>query len=338
MPPRPTLTIAAIIMLAVVGCGSVIVLAWKPTVDDRAAAASGQPPSSDIGGALLRIDPKTNRVVKRIPLPGANMVAAGLGSVWVTGTVGDQKALMRISPASTEVQKEVALEPFRVLLPSDLAVGEGAVWVLGGEAIYWLHPASGRVTTIPMRQAGTLRSGIATGAGGVWVSAGDRGVVERVHPRKHTMEPTIRLGHFAGGLAFGGGSIWVTSEREGLLTRIDPVRGKVVRTYRVPGASGAAAFGAQAVWVVNSATGMIAKVEPDSGQVTAVAVGLRATGVSIGQGSLWVVNGGNGIVSRVDPVTLRVTATIPVGSRPYALAVDKAAVWVTVLGPGGHSH
>ena len=130
MPPRPTLTIAAIIMLAVVGCGSVIVLAWKPTVDDRAAAASGQPPSSDIGGALLRIDPKTNRVVKRIPLPGANMVAAGLGSVWVTGTVGDQKALMRISPASTEVQKEVALEPFRVLLPSDLAVGEGAVWIM----------------------------------------------------------------------------------------------------------------------------------------------------------------------------------------------------------------
>lgn len=325
-------------MLAVVGYGSVLILARKPTVDGRAAAAPTQLPSSETGSAVLRIDPKTNRVIKRIPLSGANMVATGLGSVWVTGTVANQKALMRISPVSTEVLEEVALEPFRVLLPSDLAVGEGAVWVLGGEAVYRLDPTSGRLTTIPTREAGTLRSGIATGAGGVWVSVSDRGAIDRIHPRARTIERRIRLGRFAGGLSFGDGSIWVTSEREGLLTRIDPAGNRVARTYRVPGASGAAAFGAQAVWVVSSTTGMIAKVKPDSGQVTAVAVGHRATGVSIGQGSLWVVNGGDGIVSRVDPVTLRVTATIPVGSRPYALAVDEAAVWVTVLGPGGHSH
>jgi YVTN family beta-propeller protein len=83
---------------------------------------------------------------------------------------------------------------------------------------------------------------------------------------------------------------------------------------------------------------MLAKLDPGSGRVTAVDLGRRATWVSTGQGSIWVVHAEDGTVSRVDPATLRVTATIPVGTRPYALAVDEAAVWVTVLGPVGHPH
>ena len=83
---------------------------------------------------------------------------------------------------------------------------------------------------------------------------------------------------------------------------------------------------------------MLARVDPDSGRVATVDVGHRASWVSLGHGAIWVVNGGDGIVSRVDPITLQVTATIPVGPRPYSLAVDEAAVWVTVLGPVTHSH
>jgi len=336
-PPRRTLVIAAVIVLAVVACGSLLLARTRSAADGRNAAALGQPASGETGGALLRIDPGSNRVSKRTPLSGANMVAAGLGSVWVTGTVANQKALIRISPVSAEVLEEVALEPFRVLIPGDLALGEGAAWVLGGEAVYRLEAASGRLTTIPIGDTGVLRSGIAAGGGGVWVSTSDRGTVDRLHPRGRSAQ-RVRLGSFAGGLSFGDGSIWVTSEREGLLTRIDPVRHRVAESYRVPGATGAAVLGARAAWVVSSATGTVARVEPDSGQVTAVAVGRRATGVGFGHGSVWVLNGGDGTVSRVDPATLRVTATISVGPRPYALAVDETAVWVTVLGTGGHSH
>jgi YVTN family beta-propeller protein len=266
------------------------------------------------------------------------MVATGLGSVWVTGTVANKRAVVRISPESTQILSKVALEPFRVVYPADLAVGAGGVWVLGGDAVYRLDAASGRRTRIPIRDANVVRPGIAAGDEGVWVSNPEKGAVDRIHPPARPRDRTITVGHFAGGLSLAGGSIWVTSDREGLLTRVDPVQNRVTRIYRVPGASGPAAVGAEAVWVVDSATGMLAKVDPDSGRVTVVDVGHRATWVSVGHGSVWVVNGGDGVVSRIDPATLRVTATIPVGPRPYALAVDEAAVWVTVLGPVGHPH
>jgi YVTN family beta-propeller protein len=331
------LKVAAIVMLAAVGCGSILVLAREP------AAVNGRPAAGAAGLAattagVVRIDPATNRVVGRIPLPGANMVATGLGSVWATGTVANKRAVVRISPATTKVLANVALEPFRVVVAADLAVGAGAVWVLGGEAVYRLDGASGELARIPIQDANVARPAIAADDQGVWVSNPGKGAVERIHPPARPGERAIPFGRFAGGLSLAGGSIWVTSAREGLLTRIDPARHRVTRIYQVPGASGSAAVGADAVWVVDSATGMLAKVDPDSGRVTAVDIGYRATWVSTGHGAIWVVNGGDGMVSRVDPVTLRVTATIPVGARPYALAVDEAAVWVTVLGPVGHSH
>jgi YVTN family beta-propeller protein len=328
-----------LVLLLAVGCASLLVMAWElAAVDGRTAATSGQPASSTAGSAVVRIDPATNRVVGRIPLPGANTVATGLGSVWATGTVADKRALVRISPESTEVREEVALEPFRVVVPADLAVGAGAVWVLGGEAVYRLDGASQRLTRIPLRDAKAVRPGIAAGDEGVWLSNPETGAVDRIHPPARASDRTVNLGRFAGGLSLAGGSIWVTNDREGLLTRIDPTQRRVTRIYRVPGASGAAAVGGDAVWVVDSATGMLVRVDPDSGRVRPVDVGHRATWVTTGHGSIWVVNGGDGIVSRVDPMTLQVTATIPVGLRPYAVAVDEAAVWVTVLGPVGHPH
>jgi YVTN family beta-propeller protein len=331
--------VAAIVMLAALGCGSLLVLRRElAAVDGRTAAGSMRQASTTAGSELVRIDPATNRVVGRIPLPGANTVATGLGSVWVTGTVANKRAVIRISPVTTEVQAEVALEPFRVVVAADLAVGAGAVWMLGGEAVYRLDGASGELTRIPMRAADVARTAIAAGDEGVWVSNPGKGAVERIHPPARPGVRTIALGRSAGGLSLAGGSIWVTSDGEGLLTRIDPAQHRVTRIYQVPGASGSAAVGGGAVWVVNSVTGMLAKLDPGSGRVTAVDLGRRATWVSTGQGSIWVVHGGDGMVSRVDPATLRVTATIPVGTRPYALAVDEAAVWVTVLGPVGHPH
>jgi YVTN family beta-propeller protein len=333
------LTVVAIVVVAAVGCASLLVLARDlAAVDGRTAAGSGQLASTETGSGVVRIDPATNRVVGRLILPGANMVATGLGSVWVTATVGSKRAVVRISPESTEILAKMALEPFRVVFPADLAIGAGAVWVLGVDAVYRLDAASGRQSRIPIRGANLVRPGIAAGDEGVWVSSPDKGAVDRIHPQARPSERTITAGRFAGGLSLAGGSLWVTNDREGLLTRVDPVQNRMTRIYRVPGASGSAAVGAEAVWLVDSATGMLAKVDPDSGRVTAVDVGHRATWVSVGHGSIWVASGGDGIVSRVDPATLRVTATIPVGPRPYAVAVDEAAVWVTVLGPVGHPH
>jgi len=325
------------VVLVAVGCGSLLVVARElAAVDGRTAATSGQPGAA--GGAVVRIDPATNRVVGRVPLPGANTVATGLGSVWATGTVANQRAVFRISPESTEVREEVALELLRVVVPADLAVGAGAVWVLGGEAVYRLDGASGRLTRIPLRDAKVVRPGIAADDEGVWLYNPETGAVDRIHPPAGPGSRTVTLGRSAGALSLAGGSMWVTNDREGLLTRIDPTQRRVTRIYRVPGASGAAVVGAGAVWVVDSATGMLTKLDPGSGRVRPVDVGHRVTWVGVGHGSIWAVNGGDGIVSRVDPTTLRVTATIPVGSRPYALAVDEAAVWVTLLGPVGHAH
>lgn len=88
------------------------------------------------GQGLVRIDPRTNAFVSRNPIAGAEEVALGFGSVWLT--TGIPGRLLRIDPTSDRVLARLELGR----LPGHVAIGFGAVWVAIGDELLRIEATS----------------------------------------------------------------------------------------------------------------------------------------------------------------------------------------------------
>jgi streptogramin lyase len=132
----------------------------------------------------------------------------------------------------------------------DMAVGFGAVWVVGDALdprLWRIDPTPGRVTaTIPLPFA--PRS-VATGEGGVWVTSPLDDVVARVDPETNRITATVDVGRGAAGVAVGAGAVWVANQLDGTVTRISPDDARVVDTIDVHGRPVDLAAGEGGVWV-----------------------------------------------------------------------------------------
>ena len=122
--------------------------------------------ANDGSGTLARIDPKTNRVTRRLHLkPGLFSVTHGFGALWAvnykTGT------LARVDPRSGRVRSvRVGGVPF------DVAAAFGRVWVTAWEAgkLVEVDPRSLRV--VRRIAIGPRPTGLHVAGGGLWVGFG----------------------------------------------------------------------------------------------------------------------------------------------------------------------
>ena len=212
-------------------------------------------------GTLSRIDPQTGEVVATIEVGrGAGDIAVdeSSGAVWVAGlhlqTYGadfhpeDSKdnKLSRVDPATNRVVAEI---PIRAGVrygggASNVAVGEGAVWVLSSDArILKVDPATNEVAG--MVSVGDWSSQLVVYGGGVWALVQASAPLKhpkpgrskttlefrlvRVDPRTVQVVASKYLRPFysiaPGGLAAGGGYVWFSSgdglARDGL-ARVAP--------------------------------------------------------------------------------------------------------------------
>jgi streptogramin lyase len=253
--------------------------------------------SDAAGAAILRIHPKTRRVVAAIRAPGKSVVAGlavGAGAVWATDLALGQ--VLRIDPATNRIVARIPLPtaPFR---PFAIAVGEGAVWV-----------------TVPTNV---------------------KGAVVRIDPKTNkAAERPIEVGYGPNAIAVGAGGVWVTNTNVagGSLMRIDPKRGRVVAKLLAGRSPGAAAVGERAVWVPLEAGTSVVRIDPSSNQLDTTTPLSGGVGrLAAGLGSIWLTNAcgcDDGRVSSIDPRTTRVGLPIPVGTSPIALAAGEGAVWV----------
>lgn len=163
---------------------------------------------------LLRLNPRTARVVASLAVPAAG-VAIDHGGVWaVCCDVGTSTGLLyRIDPASNRVVATVRLPG----AADAVGVGAGGVWVRSPAGLVWrVDPASGRVVaTIRFRHdAGSGEPGgaVAVTRDGVWVSDPAGGMVWRIDPRRNQL--TGERWEAAGSdLAVAAdGVVWTSSE------------------------------------------------------------------------------------------------------------------------------
>jgi hypothetical protein len=240
--------------------------------------------------------PSGPRIVSSVTVDvGVGPMTAGFGSVWV----GSSQTLVRIDPATNETLATISLGTGTGAV--GLAVGEGAVWVVGG---------------------GDPRSGPLVG----------EAFLMRIDPLTNTVSARLPL-EGAYGVAVGAGAIWVASAREHLW-RVDPVRMQVTARIAIERPHGVAAT-ADAVWVTSGrGEAMVERVDPSRNVVTASIAtgssGATVAGVAIGTQLVWVGSVGDGTVTGIDPATNTVRTTLRVGGRSFQSLADDGAgtLWV----------
>jgi streptogramin lyase len=241
-------------------------------------------------GDVLRIDPRTGRVVERLPV-GARIfnLAVAPDGVWAVDNVLSRA--VRIDPGSSRVTKRVRVG----LAPYDVASGFGSVWVsnagdgtvsriTGGRVVKTIRvgvepnglAAYGRFMWVTDHTAGKLlrldpRTNRIAGSvalpGADWVTrvgaslyvSQETNVVTRVEMRTLRVTGRVRVGRNPLGSAAVGHALWVPCIDGGVIDVVDPVSLRIVRRLR-PGSSPIVVLQAAGhVWVSRTTGRSIAK-------------------------------------------------------------------------------
>ena len=146
--------------------------------------------------AVLRIDPRTGRVTRRIPVPADSLsgMAAGAGALWVTDPVDGVVWRIQLGPPRLVMRTIEA-----GIGAAAVAVGANAVWVVNGAdtMVVRIDPVSGRASR---RHLPRPPLAVAAAPGGdAWVSLADASPAEGEHAgRKGGARERLVLRHGPG--------------------------------------------------------------------------------------------------------------------------------------------
>ena len=166
--------------------------------DSVAIGAAGVWAASDVGNEVVRIDPGTNAVVRRVAVPGRpGEVAVGANGVYVS--LFNQPTVVRIDPRSGTIARRVSVGGGAM----GVAFGRGGVWALSsaGPTVLELDPQTLAVRKrVSVQMSGPFVGGFAEAW---WISAGPSAVC-------------------------------VANQYQNGVTRIDPATTKVVAQVKLP--------------------------------------------------------------------------------------------------------
>lgn len=289
-------------------------------------------------GTLARIDPATDQVTGRIPVPGyPGAVAAGPGGVWMADF--REGVLWRYDPEDQALQR--ISSPGE---PRDLAVVGDDIYVASDGPGLFSGNVSRHDSRTGMRKDAVTMLACAVGSQDsvIWVAGCP--FVQRLSTGGGPMTEVARvLVPFASPLtastnrvqlrelAVGAGSVWVLGDAmDRRLWRLDAITGQTQASIDLPFPPRSIAVGEGLVWITDPLGDTVVPVDPaDNTVLAAVPVGRGAAGVAVGAGAVWVANAIDGTVSRLDPARRQVVETVDIGGSPHELAVDQAGVWVT---------
>jgi hypothetical protein len=312
-------------------------------------------------GTVSRIDPQTNSSVTQSQLEAPVMadMAVGFGSVWLVkpATSGpppppdarstDAPQPSMVPSASTPIAGAVERldsstgEPVAFIEgvedPSNLALGEGAVWVSSASqsTVWRLDPATNRIVAAIAIPNADILWNMVTFEGTVWVymqdQQGDSDLVpidtatNRVDESRIVDGLGIQSGLPLTGLVAGEGSLWLTECLPARPTctwevmRVDPKAGRAIARISV---------------------GTLKNGIVDAGDGTT-----RASVVAVEGGKVWVLantgtyapleSNGHAWILEIDPVTNEVVSSKDVGDAYlYDAAFGDGAVWAVDIQSG----
>jgi DNA-binding SARP family transcriptional activator/streptogramin lyase len=307
-----------------------------------AAAAAAAAFSFDHGGAhavvpvansIIRIDPKTNRVVEDVHVGrDPSGIVATHGAVWVANE--QDRTLTRFDTRTREQQTIGGLRGVGFVTSDQ----HGNIYASGWDYPYvWLiDPKSvARTATFRVRSRAV---GMAVGGGSLWVV--DRLVngvtrIDLARPRKHGF---VHVGADPLVTVFGYGALWVANSDDGTVSVVRPGIPKA-QTIPVLSKPFGIASGYGSIWVGSYGWSEVVRIDPELRRVIkeihVAPPGFEGTGsglysVAAGAGSIWAVNAETNDIARIDPQTNKVVAHITLPVSPRAISIDGDQVWVSV--------
>lgn len=207
-----------------------------------------------LDGSVTRYDAVTGNREAGVRLLSCSVVA-GDGVVWVAGCPylerlsTDAGPFRVVGEVRVPFQQPDTAETRRSAM-RDMAIGEGALWVLGDPVdrrVFKVDRTTGEILAITLLPFAP-RS-IAAGEGGVWVTGPIADVVARLDPASGRVTAVVDVPSGASGVGAGLGGVWVASALDGSVSRIDPRTVAVVKSVDVDGFPREVAVGAGGVWV-----------------------------------------------------------------------------------------
>jgi ABC-type branched-subunit amino acid transport system substrate-binding protein/DNA-binding beta-propeller fold protein YncE len=304
------------------------------TRDEESAGGVAQVAPDSVGV----LDPRANRVVDQVPIPGPSLVAAHGRSVWVSNTT---RTLTRIDGNKLSVTKVIPANA----TADDMVATKDAVWLLDleGRVLVKVDAAYGSVAKrVPLpalkRPAHQSGAGVDAGRGAVWVAPGTRRLL-KLDQRDASVVRAVDLRRPLDDVAVGTGAVWAISSASARVLHLDPRSGSVrarIPLVARPGLTRpvpvAVTASEGAVWVLNQNIPSVSRIDPKLGAVTAtipLGVGSAPSAIATGAGAVWVALTGEGTVVRIDPDT-GAARSIPVGGAPTGVAVGQGRVWISV--------
>ena len=153
---------------------------------------------------VLRIEPRTGRVVHRFPVPDASDVVHGDGEAWVVSRLSG--VARRIDPATNQITASVRVRPEICCA----AVGGGFVWIgtKDNRTVWKFDGLANPSTPLASVKLAGAGDGLAYGDGALWATTGSAGTVTRIDPRTEAKK-TFTVGHETGAVAVDGGRVAV---------------------------------------------------------------------------------------------------------------------------------
>ena len=153
--------------------------------------------------AVVRVDPRTNRIVATIRGLKAQAVAAGDAGVWVLGVDG---TIAHVDRTSNRID---ARDRVRASSVASLAVGGGAAWVSApGDGTVWRVQPGPRLVMRTI-DVGAGVGDLSFGAGWLWAVNPLRGTLTRIDPAANRVSRTVRLGGAPRAVDAGPDGVWV---------------------------------------------------------------------------------------------------------------------------------
>ncbi len=304
-----TMRFARLLPLAVVALSSISVASAKsPPPVEAKVVATGRAPCGVTAregaiwvgvyeaGSVLRIDPASGRITKRIRVGRwACRVAVDRKALWVTR---DRAGLLvRVNRKTGRRSAiEVGRSPFDVLL------ARGALWVTSYEIRTIVRIDAARVKPTRLYRDGGFPAGVTFCGGRVWIGHGrDITWLTAIDPVSHRITRADAGTPAPAWPRCVRGELWVTT-RDSVL-RIDPRTGSVRARLRIGGTPAEAAAAPDGlVWVTDKEHSLVHRIDPKTNTlVDSFAAGPGAYAMAHLGRSMWVTSFAGNDIRRYDP-------------------------------------
>jgi len=249
--------------------------------------------------AVHRIDPKTNRRVASVRLPGEPCagLAVGFGSLWVPLCSAIPR-LAKVDLMSNQLISVLKTGP--AAAEGGIAASPDNIWLVIDKegSLARIDPDTGTVRQVTHLPAGSYNPFYNDGQ--IWVTRADGSEVTSVDASSGTILATVPTGPGPRFLTAGDGAVWTLNQGDGSVTRIKTsTKQATTIALRIPGKGGDISFGGGMIWATVWKV-PLSLVDGVTATLLCQWEGPGGDSLGIGHGAIWLTDYHAGTISRIE--------------------------------------